>query len=283
MLSYPKLSGLTALLLAGLSACSSSNPSSSSSTSSTTTTTGSGGSGGGGSGGGGGTAGSGPVARCTEPTIVACDDDVILEMNLKKDVTPGKVGSQADGDGWISTVDATAGGAFASEPESYTYAKFGDSGLEKVAISDQDALDSMAWDIAFRRYVVRINSGNSGPSCVQAARVPGKPKYEDVTTLAENLMFRDDEYFTMSCDIIPDGSGLPGSPATALSSYWTYPGCVKMTDNVFVVSLANGRNLKLQVTDYYNHAVQEQCDTKESIPMSNTGSANFVVRWAFLP
>jgi hypothetical protein len=280
MLSITQLSGLALLCLAGLGACSSNDPTTSSSTTSSTTT---GSGGGGGAGGSGGSGGSGPVARCTQPMTVACSDQVILDMNLKKDVTPGKVGNMADGSGWISTVDATAGGAFASDPTSYTYAKFGADGLTKVALGDEAALDSMDWDIAFRRYVVRINSGNSGPSCVQAAHLPGKPKFEDVTTVDAGALFRSDEYFTQSCDLIPDGSGLMGSPATALSSYWTYPGCVQMTDNVFIVALADGQNLKLQVSDYYTPAVQDQCDTKGSVPMSNTGSANFIVRWAFLP
>ena len=46
------------------------------------------------------------------------------------------------------------------------YAKFTANGLVKLdTLSDMTALDSMDWDIAFRRYVVRINSGFSGPSC----------------------------------------------------------------------------------------------------------------------
>lgn len=279
MISATKLPRLAVLLFAGLSACSSNDP----------ITPGPDGGGGGGTGGAGGSGGagggggSGPVAKCTEPATVACSDAVILQMNFKSDVTPGLIGSMPDGSGWISTIDATAGGAFASQPNSYTYGKFTDKGLEKVAISDEDSIDSMAWDIAFRRYVVRINSGNSGPSCVEAARLPGKPKYEDVTSVDTGLTFHTDDYFTKSCEIIPDGSGLMGSPATALSAYWTYPGCVQMTDNVFVVALADGRNIKLQVTDYYKPSVQEECDTKGSVPMQGTGSANFIMRWAFLP
>jgi hypothetical protein len=206
-------------------------------------------------------------------------------MNLKTDISKGMIGNTADGDGWQSTIDATAGGAFNPDPTSYTYAKFGAQGLEKVMLSDQDSLDSVDWDIAFRRYVVRINSGYSGPSCVRGARLPGPPKYQDVTAVPANPPYKVDDYFTppTDCTLIADGTGLPNSPATALSAYWTYPGCVAMTHNVFVVELASGKHVKLIVDDYYLPKIQDQCDTTGMVPMANTGSASFVIRWAFLP
>ncbi len=282
-------------LLVASSGCSSSSTASSTTASTTTGTTtggaggaGTGGAGGAGTGGTGGAAaggsGGGAAALCTTPPAVPCSDQVVVEMNLQSDVTTGAISSDADGAGFRSKVDATAGGAFVPKPESYTYGRFTATGLEKVEISDEKALESMDWDIAFRRYVVRINSKYSGPSCVQAARVPGKT-YDEVTAVPEKLTYHVDDYFTDSpdCSLIPDGSGLPGSPANALSSYWTYGNCVKMSHNVFVVALADGRHLKLEVESYYTAAVQDQCDTKDSIPQDNTGSANFVVRWAFLP
>lgn len=250
-------------------------------------TTASGGSGEGGSapeGGGGG--GGGEVAPvCTEPTAVPCEDDVILAMNLQDEPAPGLIENEPDGDGFASMIDATAGGAFTTTPDSYTFGKFTDEGLVKVELSDEEALASMDWDISFRRYVVRINSGHSGPSCVGAARVPGEPDYEGLVAVPEegSLSYRTDEYFTESCELIADGTGLEGSPATALSSYWTYPGCVQMTGNVYVVRLADGRQVKLTVTHFYNEDAQTECQEAETIPMMNNGSANIRVRWAFLP
>lgn len=224
------------------------------------------------------------MAGCTMPTAVECSDQVILQMSLKKTVTDGAVGTTPDGDGFRSTIDASAGGLTPSE--SYTYARFGDAGLEKVDISDEDSLDSMDWDIAFRRYVVRINSGFSGPSCVTAARVPDMfGAYDDLTTTPPDLTYKVDDYFTppSSCMLIPDGSGLPGSPATALSTYWTYPGCVAMSDFVYVIQLANGKRVKFQVEHYYKETVQEECDTNGKLPAGDSGSGSFGIRWAFLP
>lgn len=281
----PSLGLLCALVSLGLVACSSEDAASTSGSSSNTSSSSSGGGGSGGSGGsdasgGGGTGGG---ALCSEPTAVPCEDQVILQMNLQTDITPGLIDNQQDAGAWVSAIDATAGGAFASDPDSFTYGKFTDAGLQKVEISDEDSIGSMDWDIAFRRYVVRINSGHSGPSCVQAGRLGGTPTFEEVTEVPSDLVLRKDEYFTESCEVIPDGSGLPGSPATALSSYWSYPGCVAMTDHVFVAQLADGRYVKLRVEAYYSPDVQDQCDTTGAVPMSNTGSGNIIMRWAYLP
>jgi HmuY protein len=238
------------------------------------------GGGGGGSGEGGGP---GPAPGCFEPTAVPCEDQVILGMNLQDDVAPGAVRSEPDGAGFRSFVDATAGGAFTPDPDSYVYARFTETGLEKVEISDEASLTSMDWDISLRRYVVRINSGHSGPSCVNAARLPGTPIYDELAAVPDGLRYRVDEYFTDSCEIIPDGSGLENSPATALSGYWSYPGCVAMTGNVYVLALANGKRLKLTVESYYKPDAQEQCDTTNTVPMADSGAASFQIRWAFLP
>lgn len=235
------------------------------------------------------TAAGGPhEAECTMPTAVPCEDQVILAMDLQKDPVDAPVTSEADGSGFRSHIDATAGGAFATKQTSFTYARFGADGLEKVDISDEDSLSSMDWDIAFRRYVIRVNSGHSGPSCVQAARVPEKidqktVTYDDIDSEPADLGYHKDLYFNDDCSIIPDGSGLDNSPATILSSYWQYPGCVKMSGFNYVLKLADGRRIKFTVEDYYSPDVQEQCNTQGTIPMTNTGSANFQVRWAEIP
>lgn len=289
------LLGLLGFPLCVSAGCSSGDAASSGGT--TTTQTGAGGAigaGGAGVGGAGGAgvggaaaaggAGGSVAALCTEPTLVACSDQVIVGMGFQSGVTKGLITNEPDGSGFRSHVDATAGGAFAPKPESYTYARFTDQGMVKVVLSDDKAIDSMDWDVAFRRYVARVNSKYSGPSCVQAARVPAKT-YDEVTAVPDKLTYHGDDIFTPEpdCTLIPDGSGLPGSPATALSSYWTYGGCVKMSHFVFVLALADGKHVKLEVEDYYTPSIQDQCDTTDAVPQGDTGSANFIVRWAFLP
>jgi hypothetical protein len=241
------------------------------------------GSGGGNVGGGGGNAG-GAAPGCTDPVDVLCSDQVILQMNLKSAPAPGLINNEQDGTGWISHIDATAGGFGSSDPDSYVYGKFADNGLEKVAISDEDSLDSMDWDIALRRYVARINSGNSGPSCVQGAVVFNPPAYDDLTIVPAGLTFSPDVYFNESCAVIEDGTGLPGSPDTVLSGYWDYTGCVAMSDDIFVLSLADGRQVKLLFTNYYDYTTgaQAECNTTGAVSQQPSGSAEIRMRWAFV-
>jgi hypothetical protein len=219
------------------------------------------------------------VAVCTEPTAPACTDESFLELALVTDANPAMIENTPDGEGFATHVDATAGGFNPSL--AYVYARFTDEGLERVDVGDEEAFDSMDWDIAFRRFVIRLNSGVSGPSCVGGARTAAGTDYDTLTEADDALEYRVEEYFTESCEYVPDGSGLM-SPGTALQSFWRYPGCVQMTGNVYVIRLASGRRLKLVVTSYYDPAVQETCDTTDSVPMANTGSGNIRFRWAFL-
>ncbi len=217
---------------------------------------------------------------CTDPTDPPCTDQSFLDLNLFTDPSDGTIDNTPDGDGWSSHVDATGGGF--SPSESYVYARFTEDGLVRVDLSDEAAFDSMDWDVAFRRFVIRLNSGPSGPSCVSAARTGPTTDYDALDAPPDGVEYRTEQYYTGSCELVPDGSGL-GSPGTALQSFWEYPGCVKMTGNVYVLELANGRRLKLTVTAYYDPAVQETCDTTGSVdPGSDTGSGNIRIRWAFL-
>jgi hypothetical protein len=177
---------------------------------------------------------------------------------------------------FVSHVDATAGGI--SGTDGYTYARFTEQGLMAVPLSDEQALASTEWDIAFRRYVIRLNSGVSGPSCVTGARTPGV--FDQVKSVPPDLTFHAEQYFTADCELVPDTSGI-GAPQTVLSSFWTYPGCVAMTDNVYVLELATGKHVKLEVLSYYSPEVQEACNDTGMATDPST-AANYRVQWAFL-
>ncbi|MBL9037801.1 MAG: HmuY family protein [Archangium sp.] len=222
----------------------------------------------------------GPIVTtpACDPTPVTCSDQSVMQLDFRAPTASGPV-MTTSADGVYSTyVDARAGGL--NPTESYTYVRFTDAGVERVALSDESSLTSVAWDMAFRRYVLRINSGVGGPSCVQAARTAPMTSFESVTSVDPGLAFRTEAYFTSTCDIIPDGSGLD-APATAMASFWTYQNCVRMTGNVYVVKLANGRPLKLQVQSYYDVDKQAVCDSTGSVPMPN-GAGQLRFRWAFL-
>lgn len=219
----------------------------------------------------------GPRCEYTEP---ACSDEQIAMLQLSDDKTGGEITEEGTTPGeFLSHIDATAGGF--NGTLGYTYARFTENGLEMVDLSDEEALESLDWDIAFRRYIARLNSGVSGPSCVEGGRTAPNTSFETLTEVPSNLTFRAEQYFTADgCEYVPETSGI-GSPLTVLSSYWNYTGCVTMSGNIYVVRLRDGRHVKLQFQSYYDPNVQATCDSTGSAPSPN-GAGNVRVRWAFI-
>lgn len=222
--------------------------------------------------------GEGEALTC-EPRAIDCEDKVFtaLTMNLDE-AAPGLIENTATDDGFAVSVDATAGG-FGGDG-AWVYGKFTDDGLQKVELLDIDSLGSMDWDIAFRRFVIRLNSGYAGPSCVTAARTAVDTDYATLDSVPEGLTFADEQFMTDpdSCVLIPDGSGLE-SPGVVLQNWWEYPGtCVAITGNVYVVQLANGRHVKLAVDQYYASG-QDTCNDTGN---GGTGAGAIEARFAFL-
>ncbi len=217
--------------------------------------------------------------RCAA-SEVRCTEQSIDKLSLLTVVSTGELREEGTTSGeFLTFVDATAGGS--SPKQSYTYARFTPQGLTRVELDDQAALTSTEWDIAFRRYIIRVNSGVSGASCTSVAQTPEGTTFASVTSVNSAWEFRTEDYFTEACALLTDDSGI-GAPAGQLATYWSYQGCLAMTNKVFVVRLADGRHVKLQVMSYYDDAaVQRACDT--GVGFTPAGSAKFRVKWAFLP
>lgn len=211
---------------------------------------------------------------------VPCTDESVGQLKLFEPASPGAIVNEAKGSGFETLVDASAGGMTATQ--SFVYARFTRDGLEKVAIGDEDAFNSGDWHIAFRRYVIRLNSGVSGPAEITGARTVPGTDFESLTAppSSDEVEYRSEAYFTESCGFINDGSGI-GAPGTALASYWRYQECVQMTGNVFVVALPGEHHVKLQVLSYYSAANQRTCDATGKVPLPS-GAGNLRFRWAFL-
>ncbi|WP_224366055.1 HmuY family protein [Hyalangium versicolor] len=219
-----------------------------------------------------------PVKCSASP--VRCTEQSIDQLDLLTTPSTMEVREEGTTSGeFLTYVDARAGGL--TPTMSYTYVRFTEQGLTRVDIDDQAALSSTDWDIAFRRYVIRVNSGVSGPSCVSVAKTPEGTAFGSVTTVNSAWEVKTETYFTDTCEFVEDESGI-GAPAAQLGSYWTYAGCLAMTGNVFVVTLADGRHVKLEVVSYYDPAVQKACDETGKLPDGPSGSAQFRVKWAFL-
>jgi hypothetical protein len=229
---------------------------------------------------------------CTEPTAPTCVDEMILDLSLHDDKTSdGEVTTVQDGEDFVTSIDASAHGYQEYSRYPWVYVKFGADGATRVDIDDESALESMDWDLALRRFIVRENSGDSGPSCVGAAALPGYT-YDELTTVPDGLVYAEDgtcpsgstcyypdEFYTDDCTMVNDSSGLPGSPQVAIGGWWEYPGCLSMTGTPFLIQLADGSVLKMVVETYYDEASQEECDTTGS----TTGAGGFfTIRWRWM-
>lgn len=212
----------------------------------------------------------------------ACSDQQIASLKLKATASGGDISALEAPEGQnLSLIDASAGGF--NGTKGYTYARFTrDQGLVAVELSDEDALDDATWDIAFRRFVIRLNSGVSGPACVLAAQLQKGTEFGGVKSEPAGLTYEAEAYFDEgdSCAFIDDGSGI-GGPGSVLSTYWDYISCVAMNGNVYILRLSDGHHVKLQVESYYAPTAQAQCDDEGAV--ADTSSAgNFRVRWAYL-
>jgi hypothetical protein len=220
----------------------------------------------------------GPEPVCEEPREVDCVDSLFLDLSLNVgSVSEGTVDTVADGADFVSRVDATAGGLQNAPENPWIYMRFTPEGLEKVPLDDEEALSSMAWHIAAKRYILRLNGGSSGPSCVAATALLSST-YDALDAVPDGARFLEDDYYTADCTLINDSSGLPGSPQVVLAPWWSYPGCVATTGTPFLVALDDGRVVKFMVESYYEQG-QERCNEEG---VMGSGSARFIWRWRFL-
>jgi hypothetical protein len=219
-----------------------------------------------------------PKPAVCEPSKVPCIDEQVALLPLFGKASTRQVQNQIDGDGFVSSVDAAGGGMNPSE--AFVYARFTDKGLEKVAIGDEAAFTSLDWDIAFRRYVIRLNSGVAGPGCVYGAQLAKDTAFQDVASVPVDAEFEPEAYFTTKCTLVPDGSGLE-APDTVTAGFWKYSNCVQMTDFVYLIQRGDGRVVKATVTDYYAPEAQATCNTTGKVPMGTPGG-QMRIRWAFL-
>lgn len=225
----------------------------------------------------GGDAGTDAGSEACAATPVSCETEAADKLYLLDTVNPDGITNVADGAGWISTVNASAGGMNVSK--SYVYAIFTPDGLAQMPFSDLEALGNAQWDIGFRRFVIRLNGGASGPSCVSAA-IAGSSTYANATAASATGVAEVDGFLDDACAFVNDGSGLNTSPKTAMSGFYAYSGCVKMTGAVYVITLADGRKVKAEVLGYYQaDATQQACQA--GTPQMGTGGY-ITLRWAFL-
>ncbi len=219
-------------------------------------------------------------AVCESPTDVPCVDAMILDLSLHDDkVSDGAVETTVDGTDFVTTVDASAGGASSASKKAWVYVKFNTDGATRVDIDDDSALESMDWDMSLRRFIVRLNGGDTGPSCVGVAAVGGGATYESITSVPEGTTYEMDDYYNDQCELQDDNSGLPGSPDVAMGGWWGYENCLTTTMQPYLIQLADGRVIKLVVEAYYPPADQDECN---STGTTTAEGGYYTLRWAQL-
>jgi len=109
-----------------------------------------------------------------------------------------------------TVIDATAGGAFSTEPHDYTYFSFTTGST--VEITDTEATESTEWHIAFKRTEIKLNSGVSGPS-----EVKGFNMTSDTEIVPEDL------FSTLSSSDVPStDSFVKDEAAYAMKGWYSY-------------------------------------------------------------
>lgn len=180
-------------------------------------------------------------------------------------VTTGAVTVSSAGQVTTAQVDASAGGSMMAMSQPYVYLDL--IAGKRVDISDVASRTSKDWDIALKRYVIKVNGGDSGPGGITLTSVPGKA-LADVTA-APGGAYATDRYFNADCTLKLDNIG---GLLTAMSDWYEYEtGTSRLAPvkQVYVLKRRDGQgHIKLQITSYYNMAGQ---------------SANYTLTWAPLP
>ncbi len=150
----------------------------------------------------------------------------------------GKSTTQLDNGDFHTVIDATAGGAFATESHDFTYFSF--TLQDVVALTDAEAAQSAEWHIAFKRSEIRLNGGISGSGNVRGFDLMG---VEDV--VAEEAF----DAIT-SADIPGADAFIADGPAYAIGEWYSYdPASHRpaLTGHAYELRAADGQFAKFVV------------------------------------
>jgi hypothetical protein len=147
-------------------------------------------------------------------------------------------------------VDASAGGIDGAQKHPWVYLSLKTG--RAVPLTDLEALDSTDWDLAFKRTMVRTNSGDSGPGVGGAIRVGLAWDKVSRTTLGGQTLPIED-WFDDMCMIGLDSTN---NVITSFSSWSEYDPATHIVnaapDVVYITGAADGTLYKVQIEDYYS-------------------------------
>lgn len=164
-------------------------------------------------------------------------------------VSPGVVSTlQRTGPQAHLYLDASTGGLGGKDAHPWLYLSLA-SGT-RVDLTDEEAMQSSAWDLAFERSSIRTNSGDSGPGRGGAAFVT--QSFEMLAgTVAEQTTLAEEDWFDDDCTL---GTDAVGDIVTTFSGWSQYDEATHVLLPVmgtYVVRGGDGSLYKLAIVDYY--------------------------------
>ena len=181
------------------------------------------------------------VATCS-PLMIGCAADLGEGADGEEDGQgPGDVGgeqidSAALEEGVVrSVVNATS-------EEEWVYMSLVDGAQLDVADPKSDG----DWDLAFLRFHIKLNGGDSGSAGVEAAIIE-EADFEDVDVAPADGYMSDQ----------PDGDDENEDPDYVLREWYAYNVMTHVLTPeqvVYVIHTGDGRHYKLQIEDYYDDA-----------------------------
>lgn len=154
----------------------------------------------------------------------------------------------------FTDLDASANGK-------WTYFSFEKGSVVEVEKPEMD----LSWDIAFNRYHIRTNSGESGKGKSGVAKVQGID-FNAITKIPENITYTADAKETVPAGprgmvdmvrnavisgyVAPDGNAPADVSVVSGWAYYAGGGKIVPTNNVYIVRDASGNPYKIQLTSY---------------------------------
>jgi hypothetical protein len=140
-------------------------------------------------------------------------------------------------------LDATAGGQNGAPTHPWTFIALGAG--TKISVNDVSSLQSLAWDLAFKRALIYGNGGQGGPGVGASAFIDkdfASVSSADVT----GADFYSESFFDEDCNPIVD---VTGAASTSFSTWYNYDEASHVL--TWLVRGATGKLFKLRIKSYY--------------------------------
>lgn len=206
--------------------------------------------------GAGGSAGNGSAgapgdggAGSDTPPPRPCSGALKQSLSLVDEVSTAAVSTVSESGGErIVYVDATAGGIEGQDRHPWVYVSLQTG--EAVALTDLEALESKGWDLAFKRFLVRTNSGDSGPGEGGAIRIALDWDQVDGSTLGSKSLPAED-WFDADCMLEVDVNNELITSFTGWSEYDESAHVLNAAKVTYIAAAADGTLYKVAILDYY--------------------------------